>query len=296
MKTKTLIQPQTEQIKKIDRSGMKKFVKNEKAEIFKGMGKEKAKIKLFIHEDSANFRGLNDREKMSEIIKLACVKCQEWYYRKGSSNKLPETWESFKEGLVCFLIDDDIDDIKKYREESYSKYITRMKHLLNDDIDADNMIIEKLKREFVPRDIRPLLYNHTITLSDIQLALEDYERIGSEINSIKQAKFPKKRGKIFKNTKTIKCYGCDEIGHIRPNCPYKNKNNEKENRFTNLAINDRELSENIQTSAITINSKKLIAIIDSGSSIDLICEKLLTKMKDLEIKQVNQPKKANLDK
>ncbi|KAG0433939.1 hypothetical protein DMUE_5360 [Dictyocoela muelleri] len=126
---------------------MKKFVKNEKADIFKGMGKEKAKIKLFIHEDSAGFRRFNDREKTSEIIKLACVKCQEWYYRKGSSNRLPETWKSFKERLVSFIIDDDIDDIKKYREESYSKYITRMKHLCNDDIDAENIIIEKLNAD-----------------------------------------------------------------------------------------------------------------------------------------------------
>ena len=133
-------------------------------------------------EGSVGFEKLTIREKQTVLIKKSNYEIREWYFNKGMENELPKNWDKFKEIFVEYCIDQGIENVRKYNDETWSEYVKRLKMISENKNIEQPTVMRKLKVEPAPRDLQMLFLIVENNLDRLIIKIEELE----EVNTIKQ--------------------------------------------------------------------------------------------------------------
>ena len=181
---------------------------------------------MFLLEGRSGFERLLLREKQTVLINESEWNIKEWYFELGSKDLLLRTYKEFRNLFIEYVSDQGIDNIKKYTEEKWSDYISRLRDAAILKGMSEGRVLEKLRRAPAPRDFQVLFYT-----SNMYTSIIDVIRVW-EIVIHEKSKFAQQRNKTKSNdmklsqvsTKpVIYCYNCKQPGHIRPKCPHPKK-------------------------------------------------------------------------
>jgi hypothetical protein len=256
--------------------------------IFKrNMQIDDVKTEFFILEGEDYFFERSLRGIMTKIIRKSSKEVKEWFYKKGINNELSDTYEGFKQQMTEFITMDSLEDFKKFSEEKWSSYLTRIQEYSNLRKIEEAQIFRCIRSRNLPKSMQSLFYN---TNTDLQSVIEMVKEI-EQFNS-KQHQNSKPR-RTFRNHKqpymsqkptnnntnatkqNIQCFNCKEIGHYSYNCPSKkqlNINNMHRSGFKILDFQEIEINGNVAK-----------VIFDTGSVASFLCSSMLYLINGLEI-------------
>ncbi len=60
---------------------------------------------------------------MTEVVKEGTEELKTWFYDKGIENELINNWNLFKELIVKFCSEQDIDSLRKFADETWSRVL-----------------------------------------------------------------------------------------------------------------------------------------------------------------------------
>ena len=73
------------------------------------------------------FDAMNYKEMCSQVIIRASDELQKEYYTKAVKGNFNNSWDEFKAFVIGFCTGSFIDDIRKYRDETWSHFMEEIK-------------------------------------------------------------------------------------------------------------------------------------------------------------------------
>lgn len=129
------------------------------------------------------------KTKITRIFWLGNDEFKMYFYLKEMRNPLLSDWKTFKEEIVSFCTDNNLESILKYKEGSWYRYLVRLKDQEFIWNATDREILDKLKKEFVPKIIQSLFYtldnNLKKLINIVKEMSEFYEKNTQKIKYIK---------------------------------------------------------------------------------------------------------------
>lgn len=259
--------------------------------IFKrGMDERSVRRMMFIMEGEDNFELRSLRSKMTEVIKKSSKNLQDDFYEKGVDGKLPENWEAFKVYVEEYCTEQSISSLKKYINESWAEYISRMYDWARLRNLSENDVIDKLRKEKIPQMLQTMCYMPNISLNTILERTKEFEK--------QSKRFSKKENRNLKNTKNEnkdinyddkKCFICKKSGHMSKDCRnrktkcYKCGKNGHYSNECDGSVNNVLVEEYIDTRNIRIQNKNFMTIFDTGASDNMMCSGVLKQLKKINV-------------
>jgi hypothetical protein len=77
---------------------------------------------------------------MNCVIRNSSEELQELYYSLGVKNELPSSWDGFKDFLIIFCVYKSLFTMKKYIDEFWGKYLTKLVERGSFKIYCENLI------------------------------------------------------------------------------------------------------------------------------------------------------------
>ena len=211
------------------------LVNSDQIKFMKNMDEKTVRIRLFLIEGERNFEVMSLREKCTIVAAKGDTKFQEWFVETGTNEKLANNWENFKTQVIEYCTNEDLKDLKKYKDETWSDFVKRMKqHALLKQI-SETEVIQHLQSIPAPRDFQVLFYTVNMNLDGIIKLLKDWETLNKNKREFREQKIMKKQ-----KQKDIRCFNCNEIGHIVPKCP-KEKKKVKSEQYNMTIDGSREI-------------------------------------------------------
>lgn len=246
------------------------------------MLEKKVKLELFLLEGERGFDELTLRSKMTEVVKLSDNEFRSIFYDKGIDESLPNCWEDFKKMLIEYCIGQSIYSIKKFSEENWFSYITRLAEWARIRNYDENVVIKKLRKEYLPKHLQYMLYATDVKISTVLDTLKEIETFhgkqGKQYKEKTNVKFRDNEKKTFKTIKMkndVVCFNCKKTGHYANDCTLNKKSINK--------AHDKEKNDKIlDTRMIKIGDEKFVVVFDSGSSHNIITNKMVEHIGNLE--------------
>ncbi|KAG0433137.1 hypothetical protein DMUE_5439 [Dictyocoela muelleri] len=216
------------------------------------------------------FEELLPKQQFLELVEQSDNAIQRWYYEKGSAGELPSTIDSFIEEMKIFIAGKDVDDMERFREESWSEYIYRLKLSCTNKKDNDISIRKKLRSMHAPRALECILFSID-DLTKIIERVKEFEnhKIGfkSSTSCRDNRSFKKNSMAIFTpkieklkkyvlEKRIFYCYKCGKAGHMARDC----------NLPSNNLFNDNENHANLDMRIVRINRKTIKVFVVSHIS------------------------------
>ncbi|KCZ74227.1 hypothetical protein H311_04809, partial [Anncaliia algerae PRA109] len=147
-------------------------------------GEEERSVRrsLFIIEGEEGFEEKSLRSKMTEVIRSSSRGLQDRFYELGIENRLPKDWEAFKNFIVEFCAERDISSIRKYNNESWYEYITRLSEWSKIRGYSDEEILKKLRKEKLPNVLQMICYSVESSIESVMKRVKEYEKSSYEHN------------------------------------------------------------------------------------------------------------------
>ncbi|KAG0440168.1 hypothetical protein DMUE_1936 [Dictyocoela muelleri] len=207
----------------------------------------------------------------------------------GSSGNIPKTFDSFIDKLKRFISGKDLNDLKKLKEETWSEYLIRLRDLNLYDEKNESEVIQKIRRDKSPRIIQCIFYS-TDSLSIMIKRVEELE-INQHRNDNEVSHLNNKEniGKVFiKKSEDLNlipsrkinlsreklCFNCNKPGHIAKYCI--------SNSIGNF-LNKKKMVLGLELEPIGLNGYRTKALFDSGSSVNLITNRLLKRIDNAQV-------------
>jgi hypothetical protein len=153
----------------------------------KNMEERQAKLELFLIEGIDGFERKSLRSQMTEVIQRGTQQLKDWYYDLGVEDRLPGKWTDFKELVVQYCTGKSLGYIRKYIDEPWSDYLSRLKDFGFAKNISEEEILKKVRQEHAPVNIQNILYNIGASLDDLIERIKEMENFqnGKKQNSIK---------------------------------------------------------------------------------------------------------------
>ncbi|KCZ79048.1 hypothetical protein H312_03567, partial [Anncaliia algerae PRA339] len=232
---------------------------------------------------------------MNRIVKVSSEEFKTLFYELGMDNRLPNSWDLFKEFLVEFCAEESIYSFKKYKEEKWSWYLTRLKDWAEKRNFSEYEIFKKIRSDYLPKQLQIIFYSKNFTLEEaIQMVKEWEISFKRNENNVEGIKFMEKKGKNNMK-KIIKCFECGKEGHTKINCLRNIKENVKCFKCGNVGhysnnCNAKKanrvkinLSKRLDERIIKIDNRPYKAVFDTGATDNMICSGLLKKIDKTKI-------------
>jgi hypothetical protein len=148
----------------------------------RNMNEKSVRRELFILEYQDGFDNKSLKGKMAGAINQSnnCIKSL--FYEKGVAGELPSSWEEFKEVIVSHCTGQDLDSVHKYRDEIWSDYCKRLRNYKLYKNVNENMIYEKLRSEFAPRNLQMLFYLVDVSLDAAINRIVEMQKFTKNLN------------------------------------------------------------------------------------------------------------------
>ena len=108
-----------------------------------GMQEKEVKVRLFMLEEEPGFKDLSSRAKFNIIARRSVFELQEWYFELGSRDSLPVRYDYFRKMFVEKCIECGLSKIRKFRDEKWSEYISRLQLLARQSKIAEAEILKE---------------------------------------------------------------------------------------------------------------------------------------------------------
>ncbi|KAG0440253.1 hypothetical protein DMUE_1875 [Dictyocoela muelleri] len=127
--------------------------------LYKGMESKDAEIQIYMIRPKGGFEEILLKQQFLELVKQSDKAIKRWYYEKGSAGELQSTIDSFIEEMKIFIAGKDLEDIERFREESWSEYIYSLKLSCTNKKDNYISIIKKLRSMHATRALEILFFS-----------------------------------------------------------------------------------------------------------------------------------------
>ena len=141
------------------------------------MAEKEVKIQLFLVEGEVNFEKMSLREKMTLTIRKGDGGIQEWFFGLGADEKLPKQWPGFKEAVLKYCSAQDIEAVRKFQDEEWHEYVTRLVEWAIAHESTEEDIWAKLRTLKAPEKYQVLFYSGHLTFEELSSRLMEWQRI-----------------------------------------------------------------------------------------------------------------------
>ncbi|KRH92972.1 LTR retrotransposon, partial [Pseudoloma neurophilia] len=228
-------------------------------------------------------------EKMAIPVNRASDELLDWFYDVGSKGNLPGTWEEFKELFTQECVGTSFGTLKRFDDEKWTEYFRRVSEISEHRKIDKSKMIEKLREDQMPNEIRVLLYCKDLDFSEVIRIVEDWEKTRKTIREKRftQVKKDAVKGQHqLRDMSKIRCHLCGNVGHMKRDCKVVVK------KPVNAALSRAKTDSNEEE--VKLNGFKYIALPDTGSSFNIITRAVLNKLKNVKIQKLQQPVKILL--
>ncbi|KAM0674401.1 hypothetical protein GVAV_002014 [Gurleya vavrai] len=91
----------------------------------KGLSEREIRTIIYIVEGEDGFEEKKMRGKVSKLAQCGDANFRDWLIDRAAINELPKEWSDLKEKIVKWCLEEDVDSIKIYKDESYSDFLCR---------------------------------------------------------------------------------------------------------------------------------------------------------------------------
>lgn len=98
---------------------------------------------------------------MSLFVQISSQDVQEQFYDSGAKGDLPTKWEAFKIEIVGFCIGESLENLKRYNNEPWSKYLKRLKDSSIPRKNTNEKLLKFIRKHYLPKNLLPLFYANT---------------------------------------------------------------------------------------------------------------------------------------
>ncbi|KAG0425226.1 hypothetical protein DMUE_6048, partial [Dictyocoela muelleri] len=233
----------------------------------KNITEKEVEIKLFILETTRGFMDMNIKEKIAAVLKQSDFKFQEYLFNKIADKNEIKDYDDLRHFIINYCTSKGIENVNKFKEESWSEYLKRIKLIAMDRNINENEVKKNLRQKLSPPHIRMLLYASDLSLNQIIKNIEEYEE------NLKLMRNSYKRERTFKDDKRgVKCFRCGKNGHKKIDCKVKLEDN------YNMVMDKKSDKNSLREDEVEINGFKRYCIFDTGSCFNIITIKLLKKI------------------
>ncbi|KRH92170.1 hypothetical protein M153_10388000479, partial [Pseudoloma neurophilia] len=140
-----------------------------------GMKIKDVKKQIFMIECSAGWEKFIPREKMAVPVSKSSEEILDWFYELDSEEKLPQTWQEFKEQFTQICVGISFRQLYKYRDETWSNYVKRLTEIAQYRKISEETVLHKLKKEKESTEIRLLIQSSDTSSKILTTRLEEWE-------------------------------------------------------------------------------------------------------------------------
>ena len=267
----------------------------------RGMNEREVKKELFLLEGEEGFEEKSLRGKMTVVIKKSCKELSEKFYDLGVEERLPVSWTTFKEFVVSYCTEQGIDSVRKFGEETWSKYLLRLREWARMRNIPDESIFKKMRSENLPQPLQVVFYSVGLSFETAVNRIEEWELFNSQRGFASKKTSSVKNDEFISNIKEkrpIKCFKCGEMGHYKSECRVKDMSSircfkcQKLGHYSNHC-KDTNINNNVELNVrsdiderkVKIQNKIFKAVFDTGASESMICSGVLKKLKNFKLNE-----------
>ncbi|KRH92493.1 hypothetical protein M153_5322000883 [Pseudoloma neurophilia] len=115
------------------------------------------------------------REKMAVLVSKSSEEILDWFYELGSEEKLPQSWQEFKEQFTQICVGISFRQLYKYRDETWSNYVKRLTEIAQYRKISEETVLQKLKKKKASTEIRLLIQSSDTSSKILTTRLEEWE-------------------------------------------------------------------------------------------------------------------------